>query len=376
MLICSYIKWNTKVNFMMKILVLITILTTLLFSSSKNFENAYRLYKNAEFEKSFVIFDVLAKNGDADAAYFLGKMYKNGEGCQKDKELSAKWYKTSSKSYYNQMKYDTSRDIDKEQRELYKSIEKSKDSQTQDTIRQYTQSLYNIKAYKANYFLPLSYLTNGTYADTNSYKTKEIEAEFQVSIKFDFASDLLGFGEIYSVAYTQLAFWQLYADSAYFREINYNPELYIMIPTSEFNDGKFLKAVKFSFEHESNGRGGDEERSWNLLSSSFYFQYKYIFSELKLWYRLADNFDYNPDLIDYMGHGHLKFIFPYKKHLAELKLRHNFSNHSAIELSYSYPIFGRKDLFLYVKGFSGYGESLIDYDNKVDKIGIGFSISR
>ena len=360
----------------MKYLVILAICTTLLFSASAKFEDAYKLYKNKDFEKSFLMFDVLANDGDSDAAYFLARMYENGEGCQKNKELSAKWYKISSKSYYAQMKYDTKRDVDKEQRKLYKTIQKSKDSQTQDTIRQYTQSLYNIKAYKSNYFLPFSYLNSGTYADTNGHKAKDIETEFQVSIKFDYASNLLGFDEIYSVAYTQLAFWQLYSDSAFFRETNYNPELYVMFPTSKLDEAKFLKAVKFSFEHESNGRGGEEERSWNFVSTSLYFQYKYMFSELKLWYRLSDNIDYNPELLDYLGYGHLRFMFPYKKHLAEVLFRNSFKGHSAIELNYSYPVFGRKDLFLYVKGFSGYGESLIDFNQHIDKIGFGFSISR
>ncbi|MBL0708695.1 MAG: phospholipase A [Sulfurimonas sp.] len=360
----------------MKTLALLTILVTLLFSSSVKFEEAYLLYKNGEFDKSFAMFDTLANRGDSDAAYLLAYMYENGEGCKQDKELSAFWYKTSSKNYYNQVKHSRSRDIDKEQRELYKGIERSKNPQTQDTIRQYTQSLYNIKAHKANYFLPISYLANGDYADTNGHKAKDVETEFQVSIKFDFTSDLLGFGEIYSVAYTQLAFWQLYTDSAYFRETNYNPELYVVFPTSTLDDEKFLKAVKLAIEHESNGRGGRDERSWNFLSSSIYFQYKYLFGEMKLWYRLPDHINYNPELLDYLGHGHLKFMFPYKKHLTEVKLRHSFYNHSAVEIHYSYPIFSRKDLFFYMKGFTGYGESLINYNSRVDKIGFGFSISR
>ena len=315
-------------------------------------------------------------DNDQDAAYILAYMYEHGEGCAINKKLAAKWYKISSRGYYYQIKHDSKRDISKEQYKLYQSIQKSNNSQTQDTIRQYTQSLYNIKAHKANYFLPLSYRYNGAYANTNGHKPLRIETEFQVSIKFDFASNLIGINEIYSIAYTQLAFWQLYSDSAYFRETNYNPEFYITIPLSAISNTKFLKAIRLSFEHESNGRGGEEERSWNFISSSFYFHYKFLFSELKLWYRLSDNYDYNPDLIDYMGHGHLRFILPYKKHLLEVLLRHNFSNAGAVKTSYTYPLLGRKDLFIYMKAFSGYGESLIDYDNYINKVGIGFSISR
>ena len=360
----------------MKLLFISLLLLTTLFASTK-FEDAYKIYKENDFTTSIELFKKLARDeDDLDAAYILAYMYEHGEGCAVDKEVSAKWYKISSRGYYYQTKYDSTRDIDKQQRKLYRDIQKSQDLQTQDTIRQYAQSLYNIKAHKSNYFLPISYRYDGFYDDTYGHKAKDVETEFQVSIKFDFASNILGLDEIYSVAYTQLAFWQLYAHSAYFRETNYNPELYITIPTSTIGDPKFLKAIRVAFEHESNGRGGTEERSWNFLSSSFYFQYKFLFSELKLWHRLSDNYDYNPDLIDYMGHGHIRFMLPYKKHLFELLFRHNFSDYGAIKANYTYPIFGRKDLFLYLKAFSGYGESLVDYNNYINKVGIGFSISR
>lgn len=359
----------------MKQFIGILLLVVSLFSSTE-FEKAYKIYKDGDFAKSFVLFSNLAEDGDNDAAYLLGYMYENAEGCEASQELSARWYKISAKGYYAQGKHDTSRDIDKEKRKLYKSINKSENVQTQDTIRQLTQSLYSLKAYKANYFLPVSYRYDGKYADTNGHKAQDMETEFQLSIKFDFAANLIGLNEIYTVAYTQKAFWQLYSESAYFRETNYNPELSVIIPTAEIDDAKFIKAVKLSLAHESNGRGGVDERSWNYLSSSFYFQYASMFSELKLWYRLPDNIDYNPDLIDYMGHGHLKFMLPYEKHLLELLVRHNLSDAGAMEANYSYPVFGREDLFLYMKLFSGYGESLIDYDNYVNKVGIGFSISR
>ena len=363
----------------MKLFLFLFLSVTFLISSVE-FEKTYEIYKDGDFKNSLVQFHNLANNGDSDAAYILGYMYEHGEGCKVDSTLSAKWYKKSSKSYYTQGKYNTSRDIDKQSRNIYKTIDRSDDPQTQDTIRQYTQSLYSIKAYKSNYFLPVSYRDGGNYAVTNGHESKEVETEFQVSIKFDFASNLLDLGEIYSVAYTQLAFWQVYSESAFFRETNYNPEIYMTIPLDSIGGTDFFKALKIGFEHESNGRGGVQERSWNRVTSSFMFQYGYLFSELKLWYRV-DNLnhksrDYNPELVDYMGYGHLKFIVPYKKHLFDVLFRYNFDNNGAVEANYSYPIFGRDDVFVYLKGFSGYGESLIDYNHNVNKVGIGLSISR
>jgi len=363
----------------MKLLLVLIVCVNLLIASTE-FEKAYEIYKKGDYEKSFVLFNSLANDGDSDAAYILGYMYEKGEGCEVDATLSARWYKASSKGYYNELRHDTSREIDKQKHDIYKTLEKSQDKETQNTIRQYTNSLYSIKAYKSNYFLPISYRDGGSYADTNGHESKDIETEFQVSLKFDFASNFFGIGEIYSIAYTQLSFWQLYSESAFFRETNYNPEIFMTIPLDAIGGTDFLKAVKLGFEHESNGRGGDEERSWNRVTSTLIFQYEAIFSELKLWYRV-DNLnhksrDYNPYLVDYLGYGHLKFILPYKKHLFDILFRYNFDSKGAVEAHYSYPVLGRDDLFLYLKGFSGYGESLIDYNHNVNKVGIGFSISR
>lgn len=346
-------------------------LVSSLFASTA-FEEAYRVYKAGDFKESLPMFTQLVeKHKDYDAAYILGYMYEHGEGCKIDMEKSQEYYKISSNGYYWQLKKDPSRDVDKEQKKLYESLAKSDDEITQQTIRQYTQSLYNIKAHGPIYFLPVSYRTNGTYPNTNGHEAKQIETEFQISIKYDFAANLLGFNETYSIGYTQLSFWQLYEDSAYFRETNYNPEAFITVPVYT----KYLKAVRVAFEHQSNGRGGEEERSWNYVSSSFYFQTAFFFTELKLWSNVAD-LKYNPDLMNYLGYGELEFLLPYKEHIFKLKTRNTFSDKRATEVTYSYPMFGSDDLFLYVKAFTGYGESLIDYNHKVEKLGIGFSISR
>lgn len=350
-------------------------LFTLSLEASSTFVEARALYEMGEYEKALEIFQGLAPS-DPDAAYMLAKMYEDGEGCEVNQKEALKWYKISSTTYYEQERHSPLREVRKQYREIYSSFEKPEDKETQSTLRQYAQSLYNFKAHNPNYILPLSYRYNGDYASVNGHEMKKAETEFQVSVKFDFATNLFRFGEIYSVAYTQRSFWQAYADSAFFRESNYNPEFFVTFPTSEMGDGRLIKAVRLGIGHESNGRGGEAERSWNYLDSSLFFQYKSILAELKLWTRLPDTYDYNPELIDVMGHGYLKFTLPYQKHLLDIKLRNNFSGKGALESNYSYPISSRDDLFFYLKFFNGYGESLIDYDNHIKKIGIGFSISR
>lgn len=355
--------------------ILLLFFLTLPFHASVTFVEARTIYEAGEYKKALMAFQELATN-DPDAAYMLAKMYEHGEGCEANQKEALKWYKISSSTYYEQERHSPLREVRKQQREIFSSFEKPEDKETRGTLRQYAQSLYNFKAHNPNYVLPMNYRYDGDYASVNGHKMENEETEFQVSVKFDFATNLFRLDEIYSIAYTQRSFWQAYTDSAFFRESNYNPEFFVTIPTSDMGDGRLIKAVRFGVGHESNGRGGEAERSWNYLDSSLFFQYKSILAELKLWARLPDTYDYNPELIDVMGHGYLKFALPYKKHLLDIKLRNNFSDKGALETNYSYPISSRDDLFFYLKFFNGYGESLIDYDNHVKKIGVGFSISR
>ncbi len=360
----------------MKYLLFILLFVITLYANTE-FEGAYELYKENDFKTALPLFEKLAlEENDYDAAYILGYMYEHGEGCEKDLEISQKWYKKASKGYYYQSKPDPSRDIDKETRKLFSSIQKPLDAQTQATIKQYAESLYSIKAYHANYFLPASYRFEGEYPPTYEHDSKNLEMEFQFSIRYDFYANLLGLSEVYTFAYTQKSFWQLYAPSAFFRETNYNPAMFVTIPVGHIHKFDYLKAVRFSFEHQSNGRGGEQERSWNSIIGTFYVQTGFLFTELKIWTDSLDSLKYNKDLMQYLGYGQVQFILPYKEHLIKLLFRNSFSKYRATEINYSYPVTNDKNLFLYIKGFSGYGESLIDYNHKINKIGIGFSISR
>ena len=250
---------------------------------------------------------------------------------------------------------------------------------SKETLSKIITSSFNVKAYQENYFLPLSYRYGSDFVPNATHTPTKTETEFQVSILYDFASNLLDLGEVYSFGYTQRSWWQVYAESAFFRESNYQPEFFVKIPTHKFLKNTPLKGFKISAIHQSNGRGGAYERSWNRVSLSTFFQYKNLITELETWYRLPDNIDYNPDLSNYIGDGQINFMLPYEKHLFKLALRSNASlEKGSVEFTYSYPLPAREenDLFLFVKTFNGYGESLIDYNHKVNKISIGVAISR
>ena len=96
-------RWCAEV---IKQLLLVSLFVSTLFASTA-YEEAYRVYKANEFEKSLKMFSKLVEeDSDYDAAYILGYMYEHGEGCEIDIKKSQEYYKFSSHGYYFQIKAD------------------------------------------------------------------------------------------------------------------------------------------------------------------------------------------------------------------------------------------------------------------------------
>ena len=260
------------------------------------------------------------------------------------------------------------------------TIEGYNDPKTDETVEEMIYSTFNIEAYRMNYLLPVTYDTRShpkTIKGGYSYEREDVETKFQISFKKSLSEDLMGFDEKIYVAYTQTSWWQTTADSAPFRETNYEPEIFVDIP---YNDSEsVLKSYRLGLVHQSNGRLLTS-KSWNRVYLSGIFQYSGIFFEPKVWYRFDEDEktdptdvkgDDNPDILDYLGYGEVAISYPYKEHLFSTLVRKK-----SVQLDWTFPIFGQDDVYGYLQYFNGYGESLVDYDEKVEKIGIGFAITR
>ena len=256
-------------------------------------------------------------------------------------------------------------------------IQDYKDSETKSNISQIFSRSFALYPYKTNYLLP------ATWDFNKKDDRKQFETKFQISIMKPFAKNLLGKHEIYFFAYTQTSWWQTSAASAPFRENNYEPEMFVLFPMESYH--KRWDAIIFAIEHQSNGRDVPYSRSWNRIYTKVVFHYNEFIFNFRVWYRIPEekksspddpNGDDNPDIEDYMGYGDLKIMYPYKDNLFTSLIRYNpATRKGAIEVDYSKPIHN-KNFFLYVQYFNGYGESLIDYNRLVNKIGIGFAYSR
>src|SRR3546814_4989197 len=65
-------------------------------------------------------------------------------------------------------------------------------------------------------------------------------------------------------AYTQRMFWDLGAESSPFRNIDYMPEVFYLLPAAPVRE-QIALGGQAGFRHESNGRDGLTSRSLNTL---------------------------------------------------------------------------------------------------------------
>ncbi len=247
---------------------------------------------------------------------------------------------------------------------------------------------FTLLAYKPNYILLANY--NGSpnnepwreaTGDPN-LELDNVEAQFQVSIKVPLAVDLFKNKMDIYAAYTVRSYWQVYNSdmSAPFRETNYEPEGWLQFNSSWSFWGIKNIANMVGFVHQSNGRNEPVSRSWNRIYARFIFEKDNLVFGIKPWYRLPedDDDDNNPDLTDYMGHYEILAAYKWKDHVFSIMSRNNLESgfsQGAVEATWSFPLWDYKYLKGYVQGFTGYGQSLIDYNSYESSAGIGFAIT-
>jgi len=245
---------------------------------------------------------------------------------------------------------------------------------------------FSLIPHKPTYLLPFNY--NQKIKDYTLYESRDdlkdlqqTEIKYQISFKiplFHHLGDLPLSGYF---AYTQSSFWQAYNTEASspFRETNYEPELFLRwTPDKNIAHGWYLKAVSGGFAHQSNGRSEPISRSWNRLNANVIVGKENVAIVFNPWYRFEESAleDDNADLLDYYGHGEVAFIYKNADRVFSLISRNNIESgfsKGSIRASLSFPLF--ENVRGYVQAFSGYGNSLIEYNVYTNTIGIGFSIN-
>jgi phospholipase A1 len=245
---------------------------------------------------------------------------------------------------------------------------------------------YSIRLYNPNYLLFARYTDNVNNAPFTPVfppapqvpPYDSTEAKFQISFKVRlWTTDDRRWGVW--AGYTQQSQWQVYnADlSRPFRETNYMPELFVSYrPGLEFG-GFHWRLLNLGFNHQSNGKSEPLSRSWNRLYAEFGIERGDFALLAKAWYRLPESAskDDNPDITDYYGYGSLTALYKWHGHSFSLMGRGNISTgKGAAQFTWMSPRF-LGPLRGYVQAFTGYGESLIDYNWNQSTIGIGVALN-
>jgi phospholipase A1 len=236
------------------------------------------------------------------------------------------------------------------------------------------------RPYRRNYLLPVSYnsrVNEDPFADVaDEFDVDDLEIKFQLSFEVPVLERIAGSDIDLYFAYTQLSFFQAYNTdySSPFRDTSYEPELGLnWHPDLKFL-GWTLGSARLALDHQSNGRSEPLSRSWNRVIGQLQMARGPLHVGLRAWQRIEENAqdDDNPDITDFLGYGELSLGYDLGRHRLGLMLR-NPLEHAAVQADWSFPL-GERVRF-YVQYFNGYGESLIDYDRQVNRIGAGFLLN-
>jgi phospholipase A1/A2 len=211
----------------------------------------------------------------------------------------------------------------------------------------------------------------------NAYYEK-VEAEFQFSFLLPIYRELWGSNWDLFFGYTHHSWWQLYNDewSRPFRETSYMPEVFgrYMRDSGPMNIlGMEVSALDLAYVHNSNGQIKLLSRSWDRILGRAFVDTKFIAMILSTWYRVPDKEkkDSNPYIHKYMGYGEAEFIKVIGKHSLNIATPLG-AEKFGISVKYSYPW---KDSFRWLVSFDGgYGRSLIEYNESVQRFGVGITL--
>ena len=250
-----------------------------------------------------------------------------------------------------------------------------------------------VRTFYPNYLLPLhltSDINRQPFSPTRGAAPlkpnyKAVEAKMQISLRVKVAEDLLLPRADLWATYTQRSMWQVWnqADSAPFRNTDYQPELKYVVPVpdglSTLPGGWTWRMLEAGFAHQSNGQSEPLSRSWNRLYAGTAFEKGELAVQLRVNRRPREGSkDDNPDLTRYIGNTEIQASWLPWQATASLtwRLHPKEMKRGSVQLDWTYPVDSQQPQGLrwYLQLFSGYGESLLDYNHRQTSLGLGLTL--
>lgn len=253
------------------------------------------------------------------------------------------------------------------------------------------RGIFDLRTFHPNFILPAHYSssvnrqpsspTRGPGTPLENYQPTEVK--LQLSLRTKIFEDILLDGDIW-VAYSQASLWQAWNsnESSPFRSTNYKPEVFYVLPWKEkwdfFPGNARVRFAKAGFAHESNGQREPDSRSWNYFYVGGAAEWGPVIWESTWKQRVNEtgDDDDNPDLVRYRGNFENRFSWRNSLSTYSLtRITREFSwDKGSWQFDFTHPVNSDKPdgLRFYIQFFSGYGETLLDYNHRQNRIGIGF----
>lgn len=251
-----------------------------------------------------------------------------------------------------------------------------------------------VRTYMPNYFLPIHLTSriNNTpnspeqpaSAQVNHYRN--IEAKLQLSLRAKIAEDVVLPNADVWFTFTQQSLWQIWdqQDSSPFRNTDYQPEVIYVVPVPQrlgkLPGGWQWRMAQFGMAHQSNGQNDPLSRSWNRYYVSTAFDRGEYGVQLRANRRIeaSGGGGNNPDLMHFVGNSEVIASWLPGRATATLNWRTsmNSARRGSLQLDVTYPVNGAKPEALrwYLQLFTGYGETLLDYNHQQSSVGLGLTL--
>ena len=222
-----------------------------------------------------------------------------------------------------------------------------------DSLRRELDNGPYFTLYKDNYFITGTSIGPQAPSRTNS------DVKFQVSIAQRLTKSTLPFNTYLFLMYSQKCMWNVFKESLPMRDLNFNPG--IGLSKLLIVKDRLIGKATVLIEHESNGRDGDESRSWNKISfcGSVYVDPQ-VMIHAKWWIPIIDGQN-NKDILKYSGiyQTGIQYMSPNGRFGAAVTVVKrsgwNLNCNTIVELNYR--IFKGENQFFFVQYYHGYGDT-------------------
>jgi phospholipase A1 len=242
---------------------------------------------------------------------------------------------------------------------------------------------------------PSSASARNTVTTPFSYERSEVRLQLSVRTKVakglltSASGDEAGSDSVW-VGYTQQSYWQFFNSSISrpFRTTDHEPEIVYIYPHMiDLPGGWKYRLSGLGLSHQSNGQSLPLSRSWNRVYLMGAAEKDLggdasLSLQARIWQRLRESSgsDDNPGISDFIGRAEVAGTWQINKvHSLGMTVRHSLKSNArgSVRLEWmkaSTAIADSAALRYHVQLFSGYGDSLIDYNRRRNVLSVGLSL--